>query len=260
MDWNTDTSNRSREESILSAKFTILSYFIVLFVVIGQIIILGTLYIWTIGLIVIPMIYYYFNKVLPYDGKIFMNMFYSYDTKYLNRVSKYRGLRYTNNNLEVRTFRLFIRGLLNDFNDIEKEYETFKYQNVIEQHRSSYVFQLYFLFNNNIEHFIELKKTDNLTRTRNLEDNIEVSKPEKISIDNRNYIIDLDIFEKVYQLYTNQISETYFDELSYPYPVYNFIKERAMYKYYENTEQVDKQHKYRENSTYILDEFLEEQQ
>lgn len=167
---------------------------------------------------------------------------------------------YIFNQFSVNDLKLFIDVLTGDDIQLPQAYTRFTYLNDIERHHTSYIYQLFYLFKNDLNTFLKLKKIDKKTENLIFEDNIKTKEPGKIYFDKVVFELDLTVFDDIYFLYQNSYDFEYLDNKRYAHNVYNYIKEKALYYYLYNTEQHKEQHKYWKQSDFIFDEFLEEQQ
>ncbi len=200
-----------------------------------------------------------FNTVVDYQGNL-TKSFLNYDYNTLKKMVNHSRYTYIFNQQSLHNYKLIIDIILKDYTSLPPSYNQFMYLNDIEKYHTSYIYQLYFLMINNTNTFLNLKKVDNRTRNKVLEDNIKTKKPGEMYSNRKYFSIDLTVLTDIYNLYVNNYNFDNIESIKYKDHVYNYIKEKALYYYLENTEQLDKQHEYWKNSTYIYDEFMDEQQ
>lgn len=156
-----------------------------------------------------------------------------------------------------RLLEFMLKISVGEYGKVTKEYYNFTLKNDIDQYKESYIFQYLFLMKNDIDEFLKIKKDYNLIRNKVLEDNIKVmQQPGTISIHSVKYEFNLDLLDDVYSLYNDTIT---FDEIhskQYKFPIYNYMKEKALYYYLTNTEQLQRRHAFWEESDYVFDEFF----
>lgn len=153
---------------------------------------------------------------------------------------------------------LMIDMIMGDFSQISTRYNEFLYFNDLEQYYTSYLFEYSYILQNDIEAFMNLHHKFKEIKNKVLEDRVITKEPGLIFIDRQTYRIELQVLDMVYSLYKDTISADYLQEYQFTNPVYNFVKEFALFHYYINTEQKQKARSYWEDSDYIYDLIKEE--
>lgn len=153
---------------------------------------------------------------------------------------------------------LLIDILYEQYDEVRRQYNEFTYLTDLEQYYTGYIFEFYYVLSNDIDAFMNLHKSYNKTKNKVLEDNITTWKPGVFFSERSTFTIDLAVLDLIYGLYNNIHTDTYVDEFKFRHNVYNFIKEKALFNYYINTEQKDKARRYWEQTDFLYDHIKEE--
>lgn len=156
-----------------------------------------------------------------------------------------------------RLFELMLMISIGKYRTALKEYHQFTYDNDIDQYKQSYIYQYLFLMRNDIDDFLQLKRAYNITKNKVREDNIKVMmKPGLVHLNREKYLFNLELLDDIYALYMGNMDFDALDRKKYIHQVYNYMKEKALYHYLNNTEQPKRRHAFWLDSDYIFDEFI----
>lgn len=187
--------------------------------------------------------------------------FENHNVKEVKAILKTRNLNNIFTYESRRLYELMLKVSVGEFGKAYKEYHTFTYHNELDQYKESYIYQYLFLMTNDIQKFLQLKKSYNIVRNKVIEDNIIVHLPPGAILHNgTTYKIDLTLLDDIYNLYNGSIDFDFLSRKKYKHTVYNYMKEKALYYYLTNTEQPKRRHAFWLDSNYIFDEFINEEQ
>lgn len=190
-------------------------------------------------------------------GALF-NALINYDLLKLKQLAnEYHEPKLLTQNDEYHLY-LIVDMIMGEFSSISARYNEFLYFNDLEQYSTSYLFEYSYLLQNDIDAFLSLHKKFKEMKNKVEEDLITTKEPGVIFIDRHTFRIELEVLNLVYSLYQNNITAEYVSEFHFKYPVYNLIKEKAIFYYYMNTEQKQKAKLFWEDSNYIYDLLKEE--